>query len=106
VEPELKAMLTETIEHASYAGQDQYGKPLYGGAITRPARIQYKVRTVRTAQGQERTSETQVICDGDFDITVRDKITFPDGTSPAIQAVYSPRDPFVADVIDHHEILL
>jgi hypothetical protein len=106
VEAALKAMLTETIEHASYTGQDAYGKPQYGGPVTRPARIQYQTTTVANAQGQERTSTTKVYCDGDFEITVRDKITFPDGTSPAIQAVYSPRDPFVAGIIDHHEILL
>jgi hypothetical protein len=105
MDPALVAMLTETIAHAAYTGQDSYGKPTYGAPVNRAARIQYQVTAVTTAQGQERTSTTKIICNGNFGITVRDKLTLPDGTSPTIQQVYSPRDPFSA-AVDHHEILL
>ena len=53
-------MLTETVSVESYVGQDQYGKPNYGPAVTHPARIAYRVTTLTNAQGQERTS-TSVI---------------------------------------------
>lgn len=103
--PALRAMLTETVTHAAYAGQDHYGKPQYGAPVVRPARIQYVVTTVVNPQGQERTSTTKIVMDGDFAISVRDRLTLADGTSPAIQQVYSPTDP-IQDWVDHHEVLL
>lgn len=104
--PALKAMLTETIGHAAYTGMDQYGKPTYGPVIQRPARIQYKVTVIANAQGQQRTSTTTAYTDGDFVVNVRDQIFLPDSTAPAIQEIYSPRDPWVVGIIDHHEIML
>jgi len=99
-------MLTETVIHRSCTGQDAYGKPTYGGAVNRPARIAYQLTTVMTAQGGERVSTTVVYCDGDFAITLRDKLTLPDGTSPVIQAIYSPTDPTQPGTVDHHELRL
>lgn len=104
MEPALKALLVETIQHAAYTGQDTYGKPTYAAPVTRPARLEYRVTTLTNAQGQERTSMTTVFCDGDVLVTVRDRITLEDGTSPAIQAVYSPRD--LDGSIHHHELKL
>jgi phosphatidylethanolamine-binding protein (PEBP) family uncharacterized protein len=105
MEPELVAMLTETVQHRVYQGHDAYGKPTYAAPVPRAARIQYQVTVVTDPQGQEGTSTTKVICDGTFAITLRDALTLPDGTSPALQQIYSPRDPFSAHV-HHHEILL
>jgi hypothetical protein len=104
MEPALLALLTETIQHRAYTGQDRYGKPTYAAPVTRPARLEYRVSTLTDAQGQERTSMITVFCHGDFPITLRDHITLDDGTSPAIQAVYSPRD--LDGSVHHHEIKL
>ena len=103
MEPALVAMLTETVTHAAYLSQDAYGKPVYSAAVQRPARIQYEV-TVINAQGQERTSTTVVYMNGDFVITVRDKIVLPDSTAPAIQSIASPRD--LQGLIYHHKAFL
>jgi hypothetical protein len=102
----LAAMLTETVGHAAYTGQDSYGKPMHAGVVNRPARIQYQVTTLTNAAGQERTSTTTVYFDGNFTLTVRDLLILPDGTRPAIQQVYSPRDPFNGTIIDHHKVML
>jgi len=106
LEPALKAMLVETVAHSAYTGQDAYGKPTYAAPINRPARVEYRTTTVTNAQGQERMSNTVVFLDGDFSITVRDKITLPDGTSPAIQDIKSPRHEDAPARIHHHECLL
>jgi hypothetical protein len=103
--PDLQAMLVHTVSVAPYLGQDAYGKPTYGPAVVRPARVEYEDTIVITAQGSARTNTSVVVLNGDFDLTERDKITLADGTSPAIQRVaraYEPDSP----VLDHYEVRL
>ena len=104
MDPALKAMLTDTVSHAAYVGQNAYGQPQYTTPVTRPARIAFKVTTVTNAQGQERTSNTIIYFDGDVVVTLRIK-SRPDTTAPAIQAVYAPTDPLTG-LVDHLEVLL
>ena len=104
--PALVAMLTDTIQHSVYSGQDAYGKPTYASPVARKARIQYEVTTVTNQQGQERTSTTVLYMDGTFPLSVRDKLVLSDGSAPAIQLVYAPTDPENPGVIDHYECRL
>jgi hypothetical protein len=106
MDPALKTMLTETVTHQAYLGQDGYGMPQYGSPVTVPARVAYRVTTLANAQGQERTSTTVVYMDGDIILTLRDKITLADGSAPAIQNIYSPTDPTQPGIPHHHEISL
>ena len=106
MEPALRGMLTQTITQATFTGYDAYGKPSFGPPVARPARIQLRIETITNPQGLERMSNTTVICDGDVPVTVNDKITLGDGTSPAIQLVYSPEDPDQPGVIHHYELKL
>lgn len=103
MEPELAAMLTETVSHASYTGQDGYGAPVYGPAGVRACRVEFKVAPMVTAQGEERTSQTRIFFDTDFELKLRDRLVLEDGTAPQIQAVYRPRDEF--GVVHHQEAL-
>jgi hypothetical protein len=103
VEPELAAMLTETVSHEAFAGQDGYGSPQYEAAVLRSCRVEFKVGPVVTATGEERTSSTRIFFDSDFTLNLRDRIVLEDGTAPQIQAVYKPRDEF--GTIHHQEIL-
>ena len=68
--------------------------------------MQQALGPLTNAQGQERTSTTVMYTNGHFVITLRDKILLPDGTAPAIQAIYSPTDPRRPGLVDHHEIAL
>lgn len=102
----LQAMLTETVLLATFQGQDAYGKPTYGPGVPTPARVAARVTTVTDAQGQERTSTSVVYLDGSITVSVSDRVVLPDGTAPAIQAIYSPTDPTQPGVVDHHEISL
>jgi hypothetical protein len=106
MEPALRGMLTQTITQAPYTGQDMYGKPSYGPPLARPAHIEFRVETLADQQGQERVSNTVVTCDGDVPMSLRDKVTLPDGTSPAIQVVERLEDPENPGVAHHFEIRL
>lgn len=100
----LLAMLTDTVIHAAYVSQDAYGKPVYGTPMSHPARVEYKVRRVVDATGQERVSRSRVFLDGDVTLDLRDRFTLPDGTMPPILVLYSPRD--LNGSVDHHEVSL
>jgi hypothetical protein len=103
VEPELAAMLTETVQHSAYTGQDGYGSPVYSAPVDRPCRVEFRVGPMVTATGEERTSSTRIFFDSDFTLNLRDKIQLEDGTSPQIQALYKPRDE--SGNVHHQEIL-
>jgi hypothetical protein len=92
VEPELAAMLTETVTHEAYQGQDGYGSPVYSAPAPRPCRVEYRVSRIVTALGEERTSNTRIFFDTDFTLNLRDRIVLEDTTAPQILAVYRPRD--------------
>ena len=104
--PAPKTMLTETVLHASYTGQDAYGKPQHGPAVARLASIEYRLTTGNPSQGAERVSFTIVYMDADFPLSSRDKMTLPDGTSPAIQEVGSKVDPEQPGVLDYYRVVL
>ena len=104
LEPELRAMLTQTITQAPYTGQDAYGVPTYGGAFQRVARVQLRLERLTTPTGQELRSTTYVLCDGDQPVHLKDKILLPDGSSPPIQHVYQAEDPEHPGVTHHFEL--
>jgi hypothetical protein len=104
--PALAAMLTQTVQHSAYTGQDPFGKPLYGSAVARACRIEYQIAVTPNQQGQGRVSNTVVYFDGTFPLTVRDKLLLSDGTAPAIQQVQVWEDPLQPGVVDHIKCLL
>lgn len=106
MDPVLRAMLTQEITQAPYVGHDAYGKPSYGAAFTRPAYLEVRVETLLNQQGQERVSNTAMILDGDLPISVRDLVTLPDGSKPALQIVAPKIDPDQPGVIEHWECRL
>jgi hypothetical protein len=102
--PALRALLTDTVLHAAATAQDGYGTPTYGPAVARPAKVEAEVRQVLTPQGELGVSQTRVFLNGDQPVGARDKLTLPDGTSPAIQALAPIRD--VDGTLSHYELLL
>lgn len=100
----LRAMLTDTLVHAAYLTQDGYGAPIYAAAVSIPARIEWEIRRVVDAMGQERVSRCKVFLDGAVVIDLRDQLILPDGTKPPLLSLASPRD--LDGTIAHHEVML
>ena len=100
----LVAMLTDTITHAAYVSQDAYGKPTYATGVSRPARVEYKVRRVVDATGQEKVSRAKVFLDGTVTLDLRDRITLSDSSTAPILLLYSPHE--LDGSVSHHEVSL
>ena len=88
----LQAMLTDQVTYQRYVSQDGYGAPTFATGIVLPARIEYKLRRIVNAQGEERMSRAKVFLDGAIPLDLRDKLVLPDGTAPALQLVYAVND--------------
>ena len=98
----LAALLTETCLLEAYSGvQDSYGTPQYAAPVQLPARVEYGPTRIVTAQGEERLSRARVFLDGTVAIDLRDRLTLPDSTTPALLVVAPMRDETGA--IDHWE---
>ena len=100
----LTAMLTDTVQHAVATGQGDYGQPLAGPPVARAARIEYKVRRIVNAQGQEVISRCRVFVDGTTPVGIQDTVVLEDGTAPKIQLVYCVKD--VDGSAHHYEVML
>jgi len=98
----LAAMLRETITQRTFVSQDVAGLPTYGAPTARPARIQWKPQRITTHTGEERVSRAKIFLLPTPPITLRDRLTLPDGTSPALLHVYPVRDE--TSTLSHFEI--
>ena len=83
----LAALLTDTVLHAAYVGQDNYGKPQYGTPVARPARVEYSTQTLVIGATGDIVNQTLVYLNADFAIDERDKITLADGSSSSISQI-------------------
>lgn len=98
----LQALLTEIVIHERYLEvQDSYGTPQYAAPVQLPARVEHAPTRIVTAEGEERLSRARVFLDGTVEIDLRDRITLPDSTRPAILVVAPMRD---ETTVHHWEI--
>ncbi len=86
---EFLDLMTDTVTHAPMTGRDAYGKPSWGAAVSYACRVSYKHQKVSSAragsQGEDVISTSQVIIPNELLITMDDKFTLPNGTTPLIQ---------------------
>lgn len=92
MDPELAALLTDTVQHAPYQGQDGYGMPLYGTPVNRPAQVEYRTEMGLAGGTREIVSETLVYLNATFAIDERDRIVLEDGSAPGISAIERWKD--------------
>ncbi len=88
----LAARLHQPIIVERWTGQDAYSKPLYSAPVTIMGQVSGVAQLIRTASGQEAASNTTIILPGDAAIGVKDRLTLPDGTRPAILSVTTVPD--------------
>ena len=102
--PALLALCTDTIQHAAYQGQDDYGYAVHGTPVTRLARVEYVAKSFTNRQGEERVSRAIVYVDGSIPIDPGDAITLSDGTTPQIQALEVWTDP-LTQTVSHRKLI-
>ena len=81
-------LLRSTITVEPRTGQDGYGMPTYGTAVTVAARIVYRPKMVRSTEGKEVVSGvTAWVTSQLVTVAATDRITLPDATTPRILSV-------------------
>lgn len=102
---DLQEMFAETVEIASWTGQDFMGNDMYGSPVEYTCHIEGHSRLVRDPTGQERVSAVQVYLDGPYGISVKDLVLLPER--------FEPRSPPIISVNrmtdengPHHEVIL
>ena len=80
-------MMPQTVQWAPFVSRSQYGEPTYGDRVPYRARVVYRDRLVRRADGQLVVSPVSVWLGTYLDVKVEDKIILPDGTAPEILSV-------------------
>lgn len=87
-------MMTDTITFNAGSAIDKYGKRTYGGTTTTAqGHIVYENKLIKDQEGQDILSTGKVILYGPYtSITLQDKITLPNGTSPVIVSIETKKD--------------
>lgn len=88
---DLDGLLRQSIALETFHSDDQYGDCSYNTSVSYPARVERRIRMVRTFQGTEAVSTNSVFLDGAVSALLNahglDRITLPDGTTPKILAI-------------------
>jgi len=106
LDPELRALMTQSATVNRWTADSAYGVPLYSTAATvYPCRIVRKHQLVLDQQGRQVVSRTAVYLGpsstGTPNLTTRDKVTLSDGSEMDLLSVQKHVDD---DGSDHHEV--
>lgn len=85
----LSNLLNQTIQLSTFNSVNKYGDASYNTAASYKARVERRIKIVRSMQGTEAVSTSAVYLDGSvsLDSKGRDKITLPDGSTPTILTI-------------------
>ena len=87
IDPQLTSFMPHTVTIAPYASYNNYGEETFSGSTrTASAYVEPGDQMDRGDQINEKTRST-VAHVADTSITLKDKITLPDGTTPEIGTV-------------------
>ena len=108
-DPEFDELLVDEVTRKPYTGQDDYGQPAFGGAVTVQCRVVYKPEIIKLRGRGEASGTTReilasakVYCRAIVGWDLRDEITLPDGSKPPILAVPTYPD----EDGPHHEVVI
>jgi streptogramin lyase len=104
--------MPSTVTLEAFSDRDDYGKPSYAAAVSYKARVIYQSKMI-VGQGSGEAANLETTANGVVwfgpptanpsstvppDVTVEDRITLPDGSTPNIMRV----DQFQDEEGDHH----
>jgi hypothetical protein len=86
LDKQLSSFMPHTVTIAPYSAKNNYGEETYGATRTASAYVEPDTQVVSSSTIDEETrSKTAYIAD--TSITLRDRITLPDGSTPEIASV-------------------
>lgn len=87
IDPDLAVLMTSVVVIEPWTGQDAYGQPAFGAPMEYKARLAGVARLWRKTATLEQTPDYAIFLAGAYNVTVKDRITLPDGTQPPIISV-------------------
>lgn len=103
MDPELAQWLQQATTHEALTGEARDSKPTYAPGVVRLCRHVYEQRVVRTVTGEEATSQSNLLLDGEVAVDARDRFTLPSGDQPPVLAV--EQHPDETGAISHTRVL-
>jgi hypothetical protein len=89
----MTASLQATVTVEVWLSQDGLGASTYGPPLARRALVEAKARRVLAPDGREVLATTKVTFLTPLTLTLRDRLTLPDGTTPPLVAIEGLVDP-------------
>lgn len=86
IDAQVKAFMPHTVTITPYSVKNNYGEDTFGTARTASAYVEPNTALEAGVQVNEEHRPTSAYI-ADTSITVRDKITLPDGSTPEIAAI-------------------
>ena len=103
IDVRFSEMFTDTVTINAGSAIDKYGKRTYGGTQSSiQARVIYETKLMKNMEGQDIVSAGRVLLYGPYTgITLADKLTLPNGTTPVIVSIETKQD----TAGPHHTVL-
>lgn len=93
LEADLIELMLDEVTLEPWMGSDGFADPVYGLGRTVQCRIQFSTRRIIAADGREVVSSVQITtATPNVRLTTKDRLTLPDGASPAILRVAEAKD--------------
>lgn len=89
---EWSDLFSSTVTVQAFVSRTSYGEPSYASPASYAARIVYKLRDIRRADGQVVTARSEIWLATSDAFSVNDLITLPDGSTPLILDIGGPTD--------------
>ena len=85
-------LMAATVTLAPLTSRDRYGAGSYGAAVSYQARVSYRTKWIRMADGSIVNSQGEVWLRSAARVDPEARLTLPDGTTPPILMVQTPSD--------------
>ena len=103
IESDYLELMPDTITITPSSATDMYGKRTYGGTpTTTRGRTSNKQELLRDAAGREIVTTGRFYCYGNPTVSIGDRLTLPDGSTPIILSIDTNVDETGAS---HHTVL-
>lgn len=91
--------MNQTVTIGVRGGQDSYGDPTYGAAVSAKARVQLRSALASTPDGTDLVTATKLFLPAGTPIGRQDRVTLPSGEAVTVTEIYAVPD---GEGITHH----